>query len=63
MNPEEVDRKRLFALTDLPNIGPAMAADFRLLGIKQADQLVGQDPFELYHRLSDIRQPESRRTV
>jgi hypothetical protein len=36
---------------DLPNIGPAMAADLRLLGITAPEQLRGQDGFDLYRSL------------
>ena len=38
-------------LRDLRNIGPAMEADLKLLGINQIDQLVDQDAFDLYERL------------
>lgn len=51
MNPAKVDRRRLRQLTDLPNIGPAMAADLRLLGIERPEQLAGRDPYALYERL------------
>lgn len=35
-------------LEDLPNIGKAMAGDFRLLGIEHPHQFVGRDPYRLY---------------
>jgi hypothetical protein len=54
MNPAKVDRNRLVMLTDLPNIGPAMAKDFRLLGIDQPGQLANKNPFQLYERLCAI---------
>ncbi|WP_341502443.1 helix-hairpin-helix domain-containing protein [Gallaecimonas sp. GXIMD4217] len=38
-------------LTDLPNVGPATAADLELLGIQEPDQLRGQDPYALYDKL------------
>ena len=38
-------------LEQLPNIGPSIAADLRLLGIQQPADLVGRDPFELYQAL------------
>ncbi|MFT3763393.1 MAG: helix-hairpin-helix domain-containing protein [Pseudoxanthomonas sp.] len=38
-------------LTDLPNIGKAMAGDFRLLGIDRPQQLIGRDPYRLYDEL------------
>ena len=54
MNPSKVSRDRLETLTDLPNIGPAMARDLRLLGFDHPAQLAGQDPQALYHRLGDL---------
>ena len=51
MHPAKVDRQRLRRLTDLPNIGPAMAADLVLLGIQQPEQLKGRDPYLLYEAL------------
>ncbi|WP_297576489.1 helix-hairpin-helix domain-containing protein [uncultured Deefgea sp.] len=54
MNPSKVDRNRLNQLTDLPNIGPALAKDLQLLGITEAKQLIGCSPYELYLALCDI---------
>ena len=51
MNPVKVDRRRLVKLTDLPNIGPASAADLRLLGISEPAQLAGSDPYLMYAQL------------
>ena len=51
MNPSKVDRQRLVKLTDLPNVGPAMAKDLRLLGISEPAQLLGKDPARLYAQL------------
>lgn len=48
MHPDKVRRDRLQALTDLPNVGPAVAADLRLLGIERPDQLAGRDPWAMY---------------
>ncbi|NTV97033.1 MAG: mitomycin resistance protein [Thiobacillus sp.] len=52
MNPAKVDRARLAHLEDLPNIGPACARDLRRLGIHTPADLVGQDAYALYDRLS-----------
>jgi hypothetical protein len=38
-------------LEQLPNIGPALAADLRRLGIRQPSELRGRDPFALYQAL------------
>jgi len=56
MHPNKVLRKTVLALTDLPNIGPSLAADLRLLGIDTPQQLLGQDAYRLYRRLCDITQ-------
>ena len=42
-------------LEQMPNIGPAMAADLRLLGIERPDQLQGRDAFRLYQQLCALR--------
>jgi len=39
------------ALEQLPNVGPAMAADLRLLGIEAPQALKGRDPLQLYRAL------------
>ena len=41
-------------LEDLPNVGPATAADFRLLGITKPKQLKGKDPYKLYEKLCAV---------
>lgn len=51
MNPAKVDRQRLHAFTDLPNVGKAFAEDLRVLGFTSPAQLRGQDPVALYDRL------------
>lgn len=51
MNPARVVRSKLSTLTDLPNIGPAMAKDLERLGISAPDQLKGRDPYVLYDAL------------
>lgn len=38
-------------LEQLPNIGPALASDLRLLGIQHPQELPGRDPFALYQAL------------
>ena len=41
-------------LLALANIGPAMRADFKLLGIDTVAQLAKQDPDKLYARLNKL---------
>lgn len=38
-------------LEQLPNIGPALAADLRLIGIRRPQELQGSDAFVLYRSL------------
>lgn len=47
------DRKTVSALEALPNIGKAIAADLRLIGIDHPKKLVGKDPFEIYRLLCE----------
>ena len=42
------------ALKDLPNVGPAIAADLRALGIRRPSQLKGRNPYALYERLNRV---------
>ncbi|HEY0060994.1 MAG TPA: helix-hairpin-helix domain-containing protein [Telluria sp.] len=51
MHPAKVNREKLARFTDLPNIGPAGAKDFELLGYTSPAQLAGLDPFDLYQAL------------
>jgi hypothetical protein len=47
------DERRLQALEDIPNVGPAISADLRLIGIHSPDDLLGRDPYDLYDRLNE----------
>jgi len=51
MNPAKVRRSAVTRLTDLPNVGPAMAGDFERLGIRSPADLEGRDPLALYEAL------------
>ncbi len=51
MKPEKVIREKVFRFTDLPNVGPAAAKDFELLGFTEPSQLLGADPMDLYTAL------------
>jgi hypothetical protein len=52
MNPSKAVRSKTKILTDLPNIGPAIAETLRTIGIATPRDLVGRDPLELYTRLN-----------
>jgi len=54
MKPERVVRERIEAFTDLPNVGPAAAADFQRLGYRHPRELAGADPLQLYHALCEL---------
>lgn len=41
-------------LEDIPNVGPAVAADLRRLGITSPGELLGRDPYEMYDDLCRI---------
>ena len=49
-----LSRLRMAALEDLPNVGPAVAADFVRLGIRAPRELAGRDPYALYDELNRI---------
>lgn len=51
MNLSKVVRGNVRRFTDLPNVGPAGAKDFELLGYTTPDQLRAVDPLELYQAL------------
>lgn len=52
MNPLKTNRSKTLVLTDLPNVGPSIAGDLLLIGIREPSELQGQDPIELYQRLN-----------
>lgn len=54
MSPSKVDRNAVRQLTDLPNVGKAIAADLRRLGIHAPRDLLGCDPLEMYDRLCRV---------
>jgi hypothetical protein len=41
-------------LEDIPNVGPAVAADLVQLGISRPADLLGRDPYEMYDDLCRI---------
>jgi hypothetical protein len=47
-------RDALTNLEDLPNVGPAVAADLRLLGIHAPPDLRGRDPYRMYDDLCRV---------
>jgi hypothetical protein len=47
-------RRDIARLEDVPNVGPAIAADFRRLGISTPADLIGRDPYALYDELCRV---------
>ena len=54
MNPAKVNRDKLHQLTDLPNVGKAVADDLRKLGIHRPQDLLGRDAYAMYYELCEI---------
>ena len=51
MNPKRIERSKVRSLTDLPNIGPAMARNLEFIGILKPEHLKGKDAVKLYETL------------
>ena len=51
MNPERVVRSEVKTLTDLPNVGPAIAGQLATIGICTPAELRGREPLELFEAL------------
>ena len=47
-------RGEIARLEDIPNVGPAVAADLRRLGITSPCELAGRDPYALFDELCRI---------
>jgi len=48
-----ITRPDITDLEQIPNIGPAIAEDLRLIGILSPQDLLGKDPYALYDDLCD----------
>jgi hypothetical protein len=49
--PRPSSRREIARLEGIPNVGPAVAADLRRLGITAPAELSGRDPYALYDEL------------
>ena len=47
-------RRGISRLEDIPNVGPAVAADLRRLGITTPAELPGRDPYAMYDDLCRV---------
>ena len=50
-SPKAASAAECRTLEQLPNIGPSLAADLRLIGIRDPNDLRGQDAYSLYRKL------------
>jgi hypothetical protein len=51
---ERSRRREVIRLEDIPNVGRAVAADLRRLGITSPDELLARDPYAIYDDLCRI---------
>jgi hypothetical protein len=51
-SPKATRAQDCIVLEQLPNIGPALAADLRRIGIQTPRELLGRDAFVLYQKLA-----------
>ena len=48
---KSVSRAEITDLKQIPNIGPSIAANLRLIGVLSPHDLLGKDPYKLYDDL------------
>lgn len=53
-SPKAASAAECHVLEQLPNIGPSLAADLRLIGVHSPDDLRGKDAFVLYRKLCTV---------
>ena len=46
-----MNRKKYARLEEIPNVGPAIAEDLRLVGVSHPQDLIGRDPYQMYEEL------------
>jgi hypothetical protein len=49
-----LNHKEIKKFTEIPNVGPRIAGDFKTLGIKSPQDLAKQDPFKMYRKLEKL---------
>jgi Pathogenicity locus len=54
-SPKATQAQDCAVLEQLPNIGPSLAADLRLIGVHTPRDLQGRDAFVLYQKLNAAR--------
>jgi len=43
-----MDREKCTRLEEIPNVGPSIAEDLRLVGVSHPKDLMGRDPYQMY---------------
>jgi hypothetical protein len=51
---KSASRAEITDLQQIPNVGPAIAKDLRLIGVQSPQELLGKDPYEMYEALCNI---------
>ena len=51
VNMTTVNRAGITDLQQIPNVGPAIAKNLRLIGVQSPQDLLGKDPYEMYEAL------------
>ena len=46
-----MDREKFTRLEEIPNVGPSIAEDLRLVGVIHPQDLIGRDPYQMYEEL------------
>lgn len=46
-----MNRKQYTRLEQIPNIGPSLAEDLRLIGVSHPQELIGRNPYDMYEKL------------
>lgn len=54
VNMKILNHKNITKFTQIPNVGPRIASDFKTLGIKTPKDLAKQDPLKMYRKLEKL---------
>jgi hypothetical protein len=46
-----MNREKYTRLEEIPNVGPSLAEDLRLVGVSHPRDLIGRDPYQMYEEL------------
>jgi hypothetical protein len=50
---KSANRDDITDLEDIPNVGPAIASDMQLIGVRSPHDLLGKDPYTMYDDLCE----------